>query len=77
MGREGERGEKAELKMGRRSLLVGLRSSSQSVDQLALMYRELWRMSRRLRRAMSLTSFCIEEAVCRQVFEQVNGEDDE
>ncbi len=39
--------------------LVGLRSSSQSLDQLALMFREFWKISWRFRGgggAMSLTS---------------------
>ncbi len=34
-----------ELPMGRCSLLVGLRSSSQFLDQLALLFREFWRIS--------------------------------
>ncbi len=42
--------------MGRCSPLVGLRSSTQSVDQLALLFREFWRVSWRFRGAMSLTS---------------------
>ncbi len=44
-----------ELPMGRCSLLVGLGSSSQSLDQLALMFREFWRISWRFWGAMSLT----------------------
>ncbi len=42
--------------MGRCSPLVGLRSSTQSLDQLALLFREFWRISWRFRGAMSLTS---------------------
>ncbi len=46
-----------ELPMGRCSLLVGLRISSQSLDQLVLMFREFWRISWRFRGdMMSLTS---------------------
>ncbi len=33
--------------MGRCSLLVGLRSSSQPLDQLALLFREFWGISGR------------------------------
>ncbi len=45
-----------ELPMGRCSLLVWLRFSSQSLDQLALLLKEFWRISWRFRGAMSLTS---------------------
>ncbi len=56
MGREGVSDGLGELPMGRCSLLVGLRSSSQSFDQPALLFREFWRISWRFRGAMSLTS---------------------
>ncbi len=41
---------------GRCTLLLGLRSNSQSLDHLALAFRELWRMSWWLREAICLTS---------------------
>ncbi len=44
---------RGELPMRRCSLLVGLRSSSQSLDQLALLFREFWRISWRFRGAMT------------------------
>ncbi len=42
------------LSIGNCSLLVGLRSSSQPLDQLVLTLRELWRISWRLREVMKL-----------------------
>ncbi len=45
MGRGVVSDEMGELPMRRCSLLVGLRSSSQYLDQLALMFREFWRIS--------------------------------
>ncbi len=41
---------------GKCSLLVGLKSSSQSLDRLALMFGEFWRISLRFRETLSLTS---------------------
>ncbi len=52
----GEQGLPATLPMGRCSLLVGLRSSSQTLDHIALLLREFSRISWRFRGAMSLTS---------------------
>ncbi len=46
--------------MGRCSLLVGLSSSCQSLDQLALIFREFQRISWRLQGAMSLTSSALD-----------------
>ncbi len=43
--------------MGRCSLLVGLRSSSQSLDQIALLLREFWRISWRFRVVKQLIGF--------------------
>ncbi len=61
-----------ELLMGRRFLLLGLRPSSQCLNQLALSFRELWRISRRLRkRRNEVDVIGLEEAVCRQVVGQV------
>ncbi len=58
--------------MRRCFLLLGLRPSSHCLDQLALMFRELWRISRRLRgRRNEFDVICLEEAVCRQVVGQV------
>ncbi len=52
--------------------MLGLRPSSQRLDQLALTFRELWRISRRLRgRRNEFDVLSLEEAVCRQVVEQV------
>ncbi len=50
--------------MGRCPLLVGMRSSSQSLDQLAMMLRELWRISWQLMGDDEFDVICIEEAVC-------------
>ncbi len=44
MGREGVSDEMGELPSGRCSLLLGLRSSSHTLDKLALMFREFWRI---------------------------------
>ncbi len=66
MGREGVSDEMGELSMGRCSLLVGLRSSSQSLDQLALLLRELWNIMA-VSGGDEFNVISIEEAVCRQM----------
>ncbi len=64
MGREGVSDEMGDLPMGRCSLLVRLKSSSQSLDQLALIFREFWRIAWRLRgEGDEFDVICIEEAV--------------
>ncbi len=49
MEREVVSDEMGELPMGRCSRLAGLRSSSQSLDHLALLFKEFWRISWRFR----------------------------
>ncbi len=63
--------------MGRCSLLMGLRSSSQSSDQLALTFIELLRISWQLRGAFDVFDvICIEVDVCCQVAGKVIDVDD-
>ncbi len=53
--------------MGRHSPLVGLSSSSQSLDQLELLFREFWRISWRFGEGGGGDEFnviCMVEAVC-------------
>ncbi len=57
--------------MGRCSLLVGLRFSFQSLDQMALMFREFWRIPGRFRGGEEFDEICIKEVVCRQVVGRV------
>ncbi len=55
MGWEGVSDEMWGVTSGRYSRLVGLRSGSQSLDQLVLAFREFWKIPWRLREVMSLT----------------------
>ncbi len=65
MGQEGVSNEMGELPMGRCSPLVGLRSSSQSLDQLELMFREFWKISWRFQGGQhEFDVICREEAAC-------------
>ncbi len=56
MGRVGVNDEIGGDTKGKCSLLVGLKSSSQSLDRLALMFGEFWRISLRFRETLSLAS---------------------
>ncbi len=73
MGREGvsDRMGRGMLIVGRYSRLTGLGFSVPSLGQLALTFKELLRMSWRLRGGVKVYAIGLEEAVCKQVVRQI------
>ncbi len=65
-----------EFPIGSLSVLVGLKSSCQSLDKLSLTIRGLWSMSWRLRGGDEFAVIGIDGAVCRQVIGLVIDVDD-